>query len=75
MKNVKHIIIMIGILVSSLFIFAYAQTVNQDGSVTVTFPVETVVKCVNQGGCALLTAAEVVMLRNEAVRENCSKTL
>ena len=57
--------------------FAYAQSVNPDGSVTVTFPVETVVRCMNQGGCAMLTAMEITQIQkeaaNSALKEYCSK--
>lgn len=52
---------------------AYAQTVNEDGSVTVTFPVELVAKCHSQGGCALVTMAEMANFRAEVVKEYCSK--
>lgn len=54
---------------------AYADSINEDGSATVTFPVATVTRCLNGGGCALLTEMEIYRIKQEAIREACSTAI
>lgn len=56
-------------------LMAYADSINEDGSATVTFPVQIVTRCVNGGGCVLLTEAEIYRIKQEAIREACSTAI
>ena len=49
--------------------------VNEDGSVTVTIPAESVEYCIKNGGCRLVSKNDFLNAIAQAIRENCGKTI